>query len=94
MFNISNNINNIMHLALLLTLVCFIILFFIYIISICSCRARFYGTLQKKILDIELQDVNDDDNNGDDNPNAPVAPTCGINPFSIDEYNSESDSEI
>jgi len=93
MFNISNNITIIMHLAILIFLVCAVILFFVYIFSIFSCRARLSGDLQKKMLDLEQQNVNDDDNNGDDNPNAPVAPTCGIKHFNIDNCSSESEFE-
>jgi len=80
-----------MHIAILLSLVCISILIFLYILSIFSCHRRFNGNASKKMHDIELQDVNDDDNYGDDNPNAPIAQTCGINNVTPYECSSESD---
>ena len=51
-----------------------------------KCRKPWDAELQTNIVHVEMGKCNDDDNDGDDDPNAPVAPVCGIG-------SDESDSD-
>lgn len=53
-------------------------------------KPKWKSSLKSKIVTVEIENVNDDDND-DIDASAPVAPVCGIQIGNSDEDNSDSD---